>query len=122
MIRSLKKSCERMATERAAVATRRVFKDNCWSNLLSEFGDGDQISEEADKLVSTAARDFLLQLTLEACSAAERRESNVVTPDDIRFAADTVFGSETATEAPVPLDGHEERMEMLRQFRESLQD
>jgi histone H3/H4 len=98
---------------------RAGFRSDCWSTLLAELSNNEQLSDEATQTLNFLGQKLLISLTQKACSAAQRRESNTVSSEDVRFAAETIHESAQNPTEPAPLPGHQERMEMLREFRES---
>jgi histone H3/H4 len=96
-----------------------VFKHDCWAKLISELPDNERLSKEAMRTLNFIGPKLLIALTQESCAAAQRRESNTVTPEDVRFAADSIRGSASPPAPAPPLEGHKERLEMLKDFREA---
>lgn len=92
--------------------------------------DGEQISDEASDLVKSLGEDWLSSLTIEAASAAARRGSPTVEPEDVEYAFQILFGGDKALNGlsiptkeirptTTPSREHLSRMEMLEKFRES---
>jgi histone H3/H4 len=98
-----------------------TLRKDCWSRLICDLAEGEELTIEADDLLTAVAGELLTQFANETCEAAQRRGSKIVGKDDVRFAADSIFTSDHVSEEAdrPPSKEHEQRLEALRRFRES---
>jgi len=111
-------------TARTRMAASSIFTANCWQSLLSDLASGERLSPEAEAVLNALGQELFTRVTVQACEAAQRRGQGQgsVTPDDVRFAFDTIFPKpESARESHrrTPSAAHEARMNQLRQFQQS---